>query len=63
MQFLDSNRKNDLHYSGAWSLSEEAAKEVRSFLLDTLQSSFKKVSQSKDEVAFALGIDFYQIDE
>jgi uncharacterized protein (TIGR02147 family) len=58
LQFV---RAEDVHYSGCMSLSEIDAHKIKEILLASLKSSVDLISESKDQVAYVLGIDFYHL--
>ena len=57
LQFLD---REDVHYSGCVSLSQEDAFKVKESLLSNLKSNADTISKSKEELAYVLNIDFYK---
>lgn len=62
VQSLEASSPEDLHYSGAISLSKAAAQQIRADLLKTFKSSMALMRDSKEEVAYVYNYDFYRLD-
>lgn len=58
---FDSQKKESLHYSGVFTLSEQDANLIRERLLEVIQENLKTVRPSKEEVAYVSLIDFYKL--
>ena len=61
VQSLAGPSEDDLHYSGVFSLSRSAAREIREILLGSIQSSEPIIRDAKDETVFAMNIDWFGI--
>ena len=62
IQSLESASSDDLHYSGAVSLSKVAALTIRENLLRAFQENMRLVRDAKEEVAYVYNFDFYRLD-
>jgi hypothetical protein len=60
IQNLHQARSDDLHFSAAVTLSEEAVALVRESLLKNLEANIKTIEKAKEEVAYVLCFDFYR---
>lgn len=58
LQFLN---KEDVHYSGCWSLSIEDAYKIKESILQNLKENVNTVSKSKEEIAYVMNVDFYKL--
>lgn len=58
LQFLD---RDDLHYSACLTLSKEDAFRVKESILQNLKANVGVVSNSKEEVAYVMNLDFYKM--
>lgn len=58
---LNRKAETELHYSAALSLSREDVREIREVLLKTIERSEKIMRPSKEETAFGLLVDFFEI--
>jgi DNA-binding IclR family transcriptional regulator len=63
IQSLESATSEDLHYSGAVSLSKAAALTIRENLLKVFQENMRLVRDAKEEVAYVYNFDFYRLDK
>lgn len=57
---LDQPKPDDLHYSVVVTLSKADAVKVKERILEMIQDNMKIISDSKEETAFALTIDFFE---
>lgn len=62
IQSLEAATSDDLHYSGAISLSKAAALEIRSKLIKVFKENMTLMRDSKEEVAYVYNYDFYRLD-
>jgi uncharacterized protein (TIGR02147 family) len=53
--------KEDLHYSGALSLSEDDVFEIKEILVNSIAKSTKVAMQSKEETAYVFCLDFFRL--
>ena len=60
LRSLQNFKKNDLHFSSIFSLSESDAVEFKKKLLGLLEEFDKKIKSSKDEVLYSLGLDWFE---
>lgn len=60
LRSLQNFKKNDLHFSSIFSLSESDAVELKKKLLGLLEEFDKKIKSSKDEVLYSLGLDWFE---
>lgn len=58
---LDTPQKDDLHYSVVMTMSHEDMKKIKEQMVKVVQESLKMIAPSKEEVAFALSFDYFQI--
>lgn len=58
LQFVD---KNDLHYSACLSLSKDDAFKIKESILQNLKNNVDVISKSKEEEAYVMSIDFYNL--
>lgn len=61
IRFLDEVKDSDVHYSTVSSLSEVDALKLKSQIVEFIRNYTNTVSPSKEETAFAFGIDFYKL--
>lgn len=64
MQVMDSFEREsvrDLHYSGVYSLSAADALKIKDMLLQSIQKNLSVVRDSKEEVLYAVCIDFFNL--
>lgn len=59
MQSLESEKENEMHYSGVFSLSEKDAQKIKDNLMEFLKANLRIVDDSKEECVFALCVDFF----
>ena len=60
MTSLDTRAATDLHYSYVVTLSEVDALKIRSFLVDTIKELMDRAAPSKEEVLYAVCLDFFE---
>lgn len=60
LRSLQNVKKNDLHFSSIFSLSESDALEFKNQLLRLLEEFDKKIKISRDEVLYSLGLDWFE---
>jgi uncharacterized protein (TIGR02147 family) len=61
IQSLDQTHSGDLHYSVVVSLSREDVIKIKSRLLQVIDEHLELVAPSKEEVAYAYTIDFFEV--
>jgi uncharacterized protein (TIGR02147 family) len=61
IQALDRNREEDLHYSSVMSISREVAEKIRNTLLRSIQEMEPMIRDAKDEGAFVLTMDLFDL--
>lgn len=58
LQFVN---KDNLHYSACLSLSEQDAYKVKESILENLKQNVEIISKSKEEIAYVMNLDFYNL--
>lgn len=61
MMSIDQDVKNNLHYSAAVTLSQKDVLKVKELILQNLNVINKVVSQSPEEVIYAMNFDFFDL--
>jgi uncharacterized protein (TIGR02147 family) len=59
---LETSTTDDLHYSGAISISKSAALKIRENILAAFQENMMLVRDAKEELAYVYCFDFYRLD-
>ena len=58
---LDRNAANDLHFSSAFTLTEEAAIQIRQILVQAIEDSVNVVKPAKEEQLMVMAIDLFDL--
>lgn len=58
---LANEGPRDLHYSGVVTLSKDDALALKAYFIQCIEEAQKKIKDSKEEVLYVLGTDFYEI--
>lgn len=58
---LENFREGDLHYSSVFTIHPEDANRIRASLVEQIQNATQIVRDSKEELSFAMGIDFWEV--
>ncbi len=61
LQSLDDPAPQDMHYSVVMSISPKAAEEIRSVLLNAIQSMDPIIKEAKDEQVYVLAMDLFDL--
>jgi uncharacterized protein (TIGR02147 family) len=61
MQAVDHPKAGDLHYSGVIGISKKDGERVRAMMLDLLQKSEVIVQESKEDTAYVMLMDFFEL--
>jgi uncharacterized protein (TIGR02147 family) len=63
MRVIEERGASDTHYSAAVSLSKRDAARIKQILVDNLQQNLEIIASSKEEVAYGLLFDFFELKE
>lgn len=61
IQAIDHERENDLHYSGAFTLSKNDFVKIRGTLLSFIEDSEPQIRQSKEETLCCINLDLFEV--
>ncbi|MDD4974826.1 MAG: TIGR02147 family protein [Bacteriovorax sp.] len=61
LQAMENPREQNLFYTGPMAISHKACEEIRKNLIDTIEKTTKKASQSESEILYCLNIDWFKI--
>jgi hypothetical protein len=61
IQNLETQKSQDLHYSGVYSLDKKTAASVREILLETISRSVEKIEGAPEKELYSIGVDFFDL--
>lgn len=59
VQSIESQKEDDLHFSGVYSLDATTAMAIREDFLETISRHVKKIEKAPEEDLFVIGVDFF----
>lgn len=59
IQNIETQKEEDLHFSGVYSLDEKTAASIREELLDSISRQVRKIERAPEEDLFVIGVDFF----
>ena len=61
IQSLDSEKEEDLHFSGVYSLDAKTASVIREALLESVSKQVKRIEAAPEKELFVMNVDFFNL--
>ena len=57
---VEFQKKDDLHFSGIYSLDKETAEKIKSHMMEFIKQQIKMIETAPEKTLYVLGVDFFE---